>query len=117
MKRVLAAALAGLTLVSLVWVAIPVVLIRPFGPQTPRGIALSYALRAWSAPLTLALLVPGCVLAVVLRKRLPPGGGGVRRRPGAGRRAGRRAGPARPRASAPPRPPPHGVPHRPPPTA
>jgi hypothetical protein len=70
MKRALAAALAGLTLVSLVWVAIPVVLIRPFGPQTLRGIALSYALRAWSAPLTLALLVSGCVLAVILRKRL-----------------------------------------------
>ena len=70
MKRALAATLAGLTLVSLAWVAIPVVLIRPFGPQTARGIALSYDLRARSAPLTLALLVAGCVLAVVLRKRL-----------------------------------------------
>jgi len=70
MKRALAATLSGLALVSLAWVATPIVLIRPFGPQTPRGIALSYALRAWSAPLTLALLVPGCVLAVVLRKRL-----------------------------------------------
>jgi len=70
MKRALAAALAGLTLVSLVWVAIPVILIRPFGPQTPRGIALSYALRAWSAPLTLALLVSGGVVAAFLWKRL-----------------------------------------------
>ena len=70
MKRALAATLAGLTLVGLAWGAIPVVLIRPFGPQTARGIALSYDLRAWSAPLTLALLVTGCVIAVVLRKRL-----------------------------------------------
>jgi hypothetical protein len=70
MKRALAATLAGLALVSLAWVAIPVVLIRPFGPQSPRGIALSYDLRAWSAPLTLALLASGCVVALVLRKRL-----------------------------------------------
>ena len=70
MKRALAATLAGLTLVGLAWVAIPVVLIRPFGPQTARGIALSYDLRAWSGPLTLALLVSGCVLAAVVWKRL-----------------------------------------------
>src|SRR5580765_5733686 len=70
MKRALAATLAGLTLVSLAWVAIPVVLIRPFGPQTARGIALSYDLRAWSAPLTLALLVSGCVVVALLWKRL-----------------------------------------------
>jgi hypothetical protein len=68
--RALAAALAALTLVGLAWVAIPVVLIRPFSPQTARGIALSYDLRAWSAPLTLVFFVSGCVLAILLRKRL-----------------------------------------------
>ena len=70
MKRALAAALSGLALLSLVWVAIPIVLIRPFGPQTPRGIALSYALRSWSAPLTLALLVSAGVVVAFLWTRL-----------------------------------------------
>jgi hypothetical protein len=70
MKRALAATLAGLTLVGLMWVAIPIVLIRPFGPQTARGIALSYDLRAWSAPLTLALLALGCIVTLVLWNRL-----------------------------------------------
>ena len=70
MKRALAATLAALTILSLAWVAIPIVLIRPFGPQTARGIALSYDLRAWSAPLTLALLLTGCVAVGLLWKRL-----------------------------------------------
>jgi hypothetical protein len=69
-KRVLAAALTGLTLASVAWVATPIVLIRPFGPQTSRGIALSYALRARSAPLTLALLVLGGVAVIVLWRHL-----------------------------------------------
>src|SRR5258708_13497466 len=75
MKRALAATLSGFALVSLAWVATPIVLIRPFGPQTPRGIALSYALRAWSAPLTLALLVTGGVVVAFLWKRLATGVG------------------------------------------
>lgn len=70
MKRALAATLSALTLLGLAWVAIPIVLIRPFGPQTPRGIALSYALRAWSAPLTLALLVSAGVVVAFLWTRL-----------------------------------------------
>jgi len=76
-KRALAAALAGLTIVSLAWVATPIVLIRPFGPQTSRGLALSYALRARSAPLTLALLGLGVVAVVALWRRLASRSGRV----------------------------------------
>lgn len=70
MKRALATLLAGLTLVGFAWVATPIVLIRPFGPQTPRGIALSYLLRSWSPALTLALLVVGCAAVAALWTRL-----------------------------------------------
>ena len=62
--------LSLVTLVSLAWVATPIVLIRPFGAQTQRGLALSYALRSRSAAVTLALLGAGLVLALVLRPRL-----------------------------------------------
>jgi Protein of unknown function (DUF3179) len=70
MKRAYGVVLAAVTLGSLVWVAIPVVLIRPFGPQTARGLAVSYALRGSSPWLTLGFLVAGCVAAVMLWPRL-----------------------------------------------
>jgi len=70
LKRVCALFLALVTLGSLAWVATPIVLIRPFGAQTPGGLAISYAMRLRSAPLTLALLVLGLVAAVLLRPRL-----------------------------------------------
>lgn len=70
MKRACALLLALVTLASLAWVATPIVLIRPFGAQTPGGLAISYAMRARSAPLTLVLLVLGLVTAVLLWSRL-----------------------------------------------
>lgn len=54
------------TLVSLVWVAIPVFLIRPFETQTPRDIAVAYALRSRSEWVTLALLASGVYAAFAL---------------------------------------------------
>jgi len=41
---------------SFAWVAIPAVLIRPFVPQTPFGVALSYEMRR-QAPLVTALAI------------------------------------------------------------
>ena len=69
-KRVPGLLLALVTLLSLAWVATPMVLIRPFGAQTPEGLAISYAMRGRSPWLTLALLVLGLVIAVFLWPRL-----------------------------------------------
>jgi len=69
-RRAPASFLALVTLVSLAWVATPIVLIRPFGAQTQGGLALSYALRSRSASVTLVLLGAGLVSALVLRPRL-----------------------------------------------
>lgn len=46
MKRPLAILLSIVACGSLAWVAIPVVLIRPFVAQTAGGLSLAYALRA-----------------------------------------------------------------------
>ncbi len=70
MKRALGLLLCLITIVSLAWVATPVVLIRPFSPQTPGGLALAYAMRLRSAPLTLGLLVLGAIGAILLWPRL-----------------------------------------------
>ena len=70
MKRVGAALLGFLTLVSLAWVATPIVLIRPFGAQTPGGIALAYAMRGRAAPLTLATLILAIPAVLILWPRL-----------------------------------------------
>jgi hypothetical protein len=70
MKRAAALLLTALALVSLAWVAIPAVLIRPFGAQTPRGLAVSYALRSTSPWGTLVLLVLGLAAVVALWPRI-----------------------------------------------
>ena len=49
-----------------VWVAIPVVLIMPFKPQTPLGVALSFELRQKAALVTLV----GAILLFALLVRL-----------------------------------------------
>ncbi len=60
-------ALATLVAVGmLAWVATPVVLIHPFKPQTPFGVALAYELRA-KAPIVTVL---GLVVLVALLVRL-----------------------------------------------
>jgi hypothetical protein len=69
-KRPLAFLLGLLACGSLAWVAIPVVVIRPFAAQTAGGLSLAYALRARAASLTLLLLVAGGVVAAVIWGRL-----------------------------------------------
>jgi hypothetical protein len=70
MKRTSVLLLALATLGSLVWVGIPMGLIRPFGAQTPRGLSVAYAMRSRGAPLTLGLFVLGLVAAILLWPRL-----------------------------------------------
>src|SRR6185436_19451384 len=60
-------ALATLVAIGMfVWVAIPVVLIMPFKPQTPLGVALSFELRQKAAVVTLV----GAILLFALLARL-----------------------------------------------
>ena len=54
---------------ALATVALPVYLIRPFEVQTPRGVAVSYALRAVAPWATAAGLLLGIWLAVRLGRR------------------------------------------------
>ncbi len=65
------AALVALLIVCLAIVAVPVVLIRPFSPQTPSSMALAFTLRQWSPIVTLAGLVAG--MAIVVRLWRPAG--------------------------------------------
>ncbi len=59
-----------LVLAVAVLLVLPMWLIRPFSPQTPDGIALSFALRRWAPIVTVLALVAGLLLTV----RLWPGG-------------------------------------------
>lgn len=57
------AALILLSAAALVAVAVPVVLIRPFAPQTPGSMTLAFELRRWSPLLTLLAAGLGLGLA------------------------------------------------------
>jgi uncharacterized protein DUF3179 len=57
---------AVVALTAFVWVAIPAILIQPFKPQTPFGVALAYELRQKAPAVTLV----GLVLLVPLLVRL-----------------------------------------------
>ena len=70
MKRWCTICLMVLTLVSLAWAITPMMLINPTRPQTPRGLAVGYALQSHSAPLTLAFLAAGLLLTALLWGRL-----------------------------------------------
>lgn len=65
-RRLAGAVLFLLVLAALAMVALPIRLIRPFVPQTPEGIALSYALRRWSPLATLVAVAAGLALAAGL---------------------------------------------------
>jgi hypothetical protein len=65
-KRELWLFLIVLAATGLAWVAIPMLLIQPFGPQTPAGLAIGYAMRAASPALTLLLLALGTGTAMGL---------------------------------------------------
>ena len=64
-------ALLLLPLLALAVVMVPVMLIRPFAPQTPSAIELAYTLRRWSPWLTLGAALLGLALAVRLWKETP----------------------------------------------
>jgi hypothetical protein len=70
MKRVWASMLGLVVLAGLAWVVTPMVLIRPFGPQTRRGLAVAYSMRSLGPFLTPGLLVLGLAAAILLRPRL-----------------------------------------------
>ena len=70
MKRFLACLLGLVATASLVWVAVPVFIIRPFTEQTTAGLATSFALRSRSGWLTLVLLAAGGIIAILLWPRI-----------------------------------------------
>ena len=51
-----------IVLAAFALVAVPVWLIKPFSPQTPRALEVGYTLRRWSPWLTIVLLVASFVL-------------------------------------------------------
>ncbi len=65
-----------LALCAVAWVAIPIVLIQPFAPQTRSEVAWSYALKSRAPWVTAAILAAAVVVSVVHRRRL--GGWGSR---------------------------------------
>jgi len=65
------AALLLLPLLALAVVMVPVMLIRPFAPQSPSAIELAYTLRRWSPWLTVLAALLGLVLAVRLWRETP----------------------------------------------
>ena len=65
-RRLAAIVLFLLVLAALAVVVVPIWLIRPFAPQTPEGIALSYGLRRWAPLATLLFLAAGLGLTVAL---------------------------------------------------
>ncbi len=58
-----------IVLAAFTMVAVPVWLIRPFSPQTPGILAVSYALRRWAPPATFLALAAGLALAVALWRK------------------------------------------------
>ena len=55
-----------LSVAALALVAVPVWLIQPFSPQTPRRLEVGYALRRWAPVLTLVACALGLALAAWL---------------------------------------------------
>ncbi len=64
MKRWLALLLVVIAAVA--FVVVPVYLIFPFRPQTPRALEIGYALRRWSPVMTLAAVALGLTLVVLI---------------------------------------------------
>jgi hypothetical protein len=65
-----------LALGAFAWVAIPIVLIQPFAPQTRGDLAWAYALKSRAPWVTAAMLAAAAVVTLVHRRRL--GGWGSR---------------------------------------
>ena len=62
-RRAMGFLLVLLVLLALAVVMVPVILIRPFAPQTPGSLALAFTLRRWSPLVTLVALGAALVLA------------------------------------------------------
>jgi Protein of unknown function (DUF3179) len=65
-RRLAGIVLFLLVLAALALVVVPVYLIRPFVPQTPRGLAVAFGLRQWAPVATVFLLLAGLALTAVL---------------------------------------------------
>ena len=63
-RRLIWPALLGLLLFSIAFVAVPVLLIQPFRPQTQRALEISYLLRSWSPPATAIMLLAAFALMI-----------------------------------------------------
>jgi len=72
-RRARRAALLALGLVALAMILVPVLLIRPFSPQTPTPMAIAFALRRWAPLATLFAAALALVLAKQLRARFKAG--------------------------------------------
>jgi len=66
MRWIFRSALAAVVLTAIVAVVLPVWLIQPFAPQTPRGLAWSHALKQIAPALTASALAISVALAGVL---------------------------------------------------
>jgi hypothetical protein len=64
-------ALVLVVAISLIVVAVPVVLLRPFVPQTTASVAMAFALRRWSPWVTLAAALIGFGLTVRIWRHSP----------------------------------------------
>jgi len=64
-------ALLLLPLLALAVVLVPVVLIRPFVPQSPSSLELAYTLRRWSPWLTIGAALLGLAVAARLFRETP----------------------------------------------
>ncbi|HXY39729.1 MAG TPA: hypothetical protein VEQ10_08670, partial [Vicinamibacteria bacterium] len=69
-RRLLWAALATTAVAAVGLVGVPVVLLHPFRPQTPFGVALAYELRRLAPLATIVLLAPATAAALALARRL-----------------------------------------------
>src|SRR6266480_6957966 len=63
-RRLIWPALLGLLLFSIAFVAVPVLLIQPFRPQTQRALEISYLLRRWSPLATAIILIAAFALVI-----------------------------------------------------
>ena len=55
-----------MAVIALVLVLVPAWIIQPFRPQSPRGVAVSYAMRSWSPIVTIVALLIGLLLVAKL---------------------------------------------------
>jgi hypothetical protein len=70
-RRAAWAGLWALVIAAFAIVAVPVVLIRPFAPQTPGSMALAFGLRRWSPLVTLLAAAAALFLIVRLWRAAP----------------------------------------------